>query len=193
MARADWTAHAGTLALDGTHVRSGSSAALVPAASENVTVATWDQSATDSPAYGKFRSYFYFTDTGHFEFFFRRQDTDNMYAVTVRTSYGTDVELHKHVGGARTEGIDAVTPDADPGEGAWVGVGVYWWDVQGTLNVGVEIDANGDGSWSDNLARPLKDPNPDLAGGGGIGFGQHGSLTGDNDYDFWVDDSEVFY
>ena len=193
MARADWTAHTGSVTLDGTHVRSGSSAALVPASNEYTTVATWDQSASDSPAYGKFRSYFYFTNTGYFEFFFRRQDTDNMYAVTVRTNYGNDVELSKYVGGTRTEGIDLVAPDADPGEGAWVGVGAYWWDVQGTLNVGVEIDANGDGTWSDNLARPLKDPNPDLPGGGGVGFGQDGSLAGDNDYDFWVDDSEVFY
>jgi len=192
MARSDWTAHSGSLNLDGAHVRSGSSAVATPAANETEMVATWDQSASDSPAYGKFRSYFYFTGTGYLKIFFRRQDADNVYMVGVRSQYTSNVNLDKAAGGTTTTDVDSVPPDTGLTTDAWVGVGVYWWDVQGTLNVGVEIDENNDGSWSDNLARPLKDTSPDMPGGGGIGFG-HNYVDNDMDSDFWADDSEVFY
>lgn len=212
----DWN-HDGTveteesIAVNDTNVFAGNTALQVDASPTGAHV--WQPSLADAPTEARVVSYIYpargATNEILFEFFFRYQDLNNYYVVSVYTDNDRDARISL---GTEIAGVPAVRATAEINTLAWSSTTLsdgenplgnwnkwrvtLWVDAQNDdIRARIEEDADEDGTWS-QIGPDLVDQTVRLSGGGvGLGVSPNGAKTNIafDDYLTWYDETEVRY
>lgn len=187
MSLSDWEDLVGgaDMVLDSAHAHAGIKSLKIAGKNYARAVKVLKQSQTDLPKTANVISWAYMsTIWARLGVFFRVQDADNYYYMSLRKQEGADIHARfgKRVAGTPDE-VDAQMLVDDAPLNEWFHCKVMFCEIAGSIYGIVYIGGH--------LKGELVDPSPSFPGGGAVGVGAP-HMAGTTGYT-WIDDTEIYY